>query len=311
MNPVFLVGCPRSGTTLLQRILDAHPQIAVAPETHYVRRVWKRRRELPADGDPLDRDSRSVAQGWFTEMPEFDEMELDRASFLERTRETRCIPDLFLELLRMFGERRGASIVGEKTPNHLRSMRLLERQFPDAAFVHIVRDPRAVVDSWSRVPWTNGSPAADAEVWRKYMQAARETPPRDPSRLYSLRYEKLVTDGVAELERLCAFLNVPYDPRIMEFHRNTDPTLNLEREPWKANAASPLDARTATRWKERMSAAAIAATEAVVWSEARRLGYPLTRRGPAAWIAAGREAAVRRKRRRDKRQGKASSDPSG
>lgn len=298
VGPVFLVGCPRSGTTLLQRLLDAHPDLAIAPETHYVRRIWKRRRELPGGGDVLDDADRRTAQDWFVAMPEFREMQLDERVFRERTQDCADLPGIFLALLRLYAEPRESRIVGEKTPNHLRSMRLLEQQFPQARFVHIVRDPRAVVDSWSRVPWTNGSPELDAEVWRKYMQAAREAPPRDPSRLHTLRYEDLLDDAASALKRVCAFLGVDYHPAMMDFHRQQDPSLNLEREPWKVNAADPLRKGAADGWRACMSDEAVRAAEAVVWFEARRLGYTLDGRGVTAWIAAGKAAWARARRSR-------------
>ena len=51
MNPfVFIVGCPRSGTTLLQRMVDAHSQIAIVPETHWIARWFEKRKGLTPEG---------------------------------------------------------------------------------------------------------------------------------------------------------------------------------------------------------------------------------------------------------------------
>lgn len=159
---VFLVGCPRSGTTLLQRMLDTHPEVAVAPETHFMRLFWRRR----ALYDPLERPDhferllRDIAA-----RPEFIEMGLDPAHFQRVAWEGPRTYDALLRLLlEQFASSRSVRVVGEKTPDHLVHMLPLKEFFPSARFVHIVRDPRAVVNSHRGVPWSKGSLWKDAEA---------------------------------------------------------------------------------------------------------------------------------------------------
>ena len=307
-GPVFLVGCPRSGTTLLQRMLDAHPEVAVAPETFFIRNLWRRRKEFDPD---WERGGRARLVDLLAQTPELQEMGLDRDAIDEESRSVDWLSALFTALLRRFARDRGASVVGEKTPNHLLYMRTLERLFPACRFVHIVRDPRAVVDSWSRVPWSNGSVRADAEVWRKYMAAARERPPRDRDRLVSLRYERLVAEPEAELKRICDFLDIAYDERMLRYHELEADTVNAEREPWKENALAPVSADSVDAWKDRMDPTAVRDTEAVVWFEMLRLRYPPVGHPVLAWPRASLAAASRAMRRRTrKKRGKASGKKS-
>lgn len=270
-GPVFLVGCPRSGTTLLQAMLDAHPQVAVAPETHFMRRFFKTRREHGdlARDENLERLARRIAA-----TPEFAQMELDGDRFVAAAHAApRRLDALFALWLEQFRARRGARLVGEKTPNHLLFMRPLEKWFAGARFVHILRDPRAVALSWRQVPWTNGSLAADAEVWRKYMAAARKRAPHDPARILTLRYEALVARPEAELRALCGFLGLPFDEAMLAFHDSRRPLVDVSAEPWKQGALGPLDAAAAGRWRSALTPGEVRAVEQVAWFEMRRLDY--------------------------------------
>ncbi len=269
--PFFVVGCPRSGTTLLQRILDAHGELAITPETHFVRRFWLRRLSYGA----LHRDAnyRRLIDD-VVSIPEFSDMGLDATTFREHAWDgKRSYARLFDLLLRQFASARGVDRVGEKTPSHARFIGTLARFFPGAKFVHIVRDPRAVVSSWRNVPWSTGLPGADAEVWRRHVAAVRLSASTRAAAIHTLSYEHLVAHPEASLRDLCSFLEIAFDPRMLRFHERDLGPLDLDREPWKAGAAKPLDTAPIDRWRNELSAASIAQIEAVTWFEMKRCGY--------------------------------------
>ena len=268
--PVFLVGCPRSGTTLLQRLLDAHPLVAVAPETHFIRRFWIPRHKYGALAD--ETSFRRLLDD-FVAMPEFADMKLDPEQFTAAARRgERTVPALFDLLLRSFAERRGARIVGEKTPNHLLYMTILESFFRGARFVHIIRDPRAVVSSWRSVPWSTGTISGDAGVWRRYMRTAWKQPPAR-GKLHVVRYEALTSQPEHELRFVCDFLEIPFDPSMLSFHQREAETIDFAREPWKRGAARPIRAGANDEWRRALSADEIQAIEEVCWTEMVKLGY--------------------------------------
>lgn len=299
LGPIFLVGVPRSGTTLLQRILDAHEDVAVAPETFFVRRFADRRKHYGRLGDPRHREK---LLSDLLATPEFAEMGLDPAEF-RRTVDALASPSLeyhevFAAWLDAYRRRRGKRIVGEKTPNHLLAMRRLEDWFPNARFVHIVRDPRAVAESWRGVPWTNGSLEADAEVWRRYLETSRREPPlRAPCHV--VRYESLIANPESETRRMCEAIGLSYSDTMLRFHEVGAEAVNVEREPWKAEALKPLSIAGADRWRERLDADEIARIEAVVCFEMRRAGYRPATPLPRLLPAAIRSALARRRERRE------------
>jgi hypothetical protein len=219
-------------------------------------------------------------------MPEFTDMGLNAHDFQEAAWvNERDYSAIFRLLLKHFANTRRAQVIGEKTPNHLLYMSILQQFFPSARFIHIVRDPRAVVNSWRTVPWSTGSLGGDAEVWRRYMATARRYPPAGAS-LFTLSYEQLVLAPEDSLRAICHFLNLEFEPAMLAHYLNPSQTINVVREPWKSNTKNPLSQTSLTRWQAELSQSMVAEIEAIAWPEMRRVGYnaqtPLWHLLPAA-----------------------------
>ena len=270
--PLFLVGCPRSGTTLLQRMLDTHDSVAIAGETHFVRRFWLKRDDY---GDLANDENFARLLDDVVGMPEFTEMGVHGESFRNRAGAAeRTYAAVFSAFLETFAEQHSVPFVGEKTPNHLLHMATLERFFPDAKFIHIVRDPRAVVNSWRDVPWSTGHVVGDAFVWRRYMLAARQCPLRRSDSLMVIRFEDLVRRPEPTLTDVCRFIGIDFQPGMCAFHDNKESALNVAREPWKARANQPLDTDRLGRWRDELSRSDVALIESVAGWEMHRYEYP-------------------------------------
>lgn len=276
-DPIFLVGCPRSGTTLLQQMLDAHPDVAIAPETFFIRNFWLKQDKYGNLGE--DHNYYQLVEDIIS-LPEFQEMELDPEVYRAAAwKSSRSYPLLLRLLLEQFAHKRDVAIVGEKTPNHLLYISILQQFFPTARFVHIVRDPRAVVASWQTVPWTTGTLAGDAAVWRRYMSTARGCPVALKPSLYTLHYEALIETPKITLKALCQFLQIQFEPAMLAYHQQPSHTVNAKREPWKINAKKQLSQTSLSRWQSTLSNSMIAEIEAVVWPEMMHFGYsPITNR---------------------------------
>ena len=270
-EPFFIVGCPRSGTTLLQRMLDAHPSVAVAPETFFIRRFWRRRATY---GDIQHDTAFEQLLHDIMAMPEFDEMGLDAEAFAAAAQYVeRSYAALFRLVLQQFAEQRGAPRAGEKTPNHVLYLPTLHDFFPEARFIHLVRDPRAVVNSWQSVPWSSGRAWRDAEIWVEYVAAGRAAQPLIGDALLAVHFEDLVRNPNDQLRRVCDHLAIDFDPAMLAFHERTPNAVNIAREPWKENVTQPVDPATADRWRTRLGARAKVEAEAVAAEEMRHWGY--------------------------------------
>lgn len=204
--PLFVVGPPRSGTTLTQSLLNAHPHQAVAPETHFLDK-WLQE----YGGHDLDDDD-TFAEFWqaFAASIDFRKLGLDatavQASLLAA--QPRDLKAVWTTVLAAYADRTGKVRIGEKTPGHFRFLDTLFEWFPDARVVFMVRDPRAVVASTlalgERLEWAAEFGVQQiARRWVDAMAAASRWN-GDP-RVVFVQYESLVTQPEAELGRVLQF----------------------------------------------------------------------------------------------------------
>jgi len=281
-NPyVFLVGCPRSGTTLLQRMVDAHPQLAITHELHWIPRYFNDRVGLTPEGNVtphlipslLEHKRFSMAQLGITQEElqglVAGEAPVSFASFVTR-------------LFTLYGRRRGKSFAGDKTPGYVKELPTLHALWPWAKFVHIIRDGRDVCLSmlqWSEqdqftgrlTTWTEDPVSTLALWWQLHVHLGREAGEvLGPGVYYEVHYEDLVARPGEVCARLCAFLDVPYDEAMLRFHEGrtrANPGLDA-KDAWQPVTAGLSD------WKAQMPAEEVERFEAAAGGLLAQLKYP-------------------------------------
>jgi hypothetical protein len=189
-SPIFIIGCHRSGTTLLRLILDAHPNISCGPETRFL-----------ADLANITAD------------PNWQRMRL--YGFPKQYWHQR-IAALFDAFQSEYAHARGKVRWADKTPRYALCVDYLNELFPTCQVVHVVRDGRDVVAS-HRDRWGYGSALKAVKKWPWYVATARAAGARLPAdRYHEVRYEDLVTDPEGTLRQLLDFLGEPWDPILLQ-----------------------------------------------------------------------------------------------
>jgi hypothetical protein len=256
-SPIFIVGAPRSGTTLLQLVLNAHPDVAIHGEIHFFDQVMQLKSEIP-DLDAAGRIENFFGQlhrlSAFRYLPDIESrLEIVRAR-LEGCENVSY--ELFYKaLIDEFAERNSASRCGEKTPQNIRYLSELLQVFPNARIVHIVRDPRAVVNSLQRMPWAPDSIALNALKWKVDMLFMREFV-NSGGTVHTLTYEDLVSEPEPNLRALSDFLGVDWDPAMLEFSDTADS--NVRDEPWKKGTRRQINRDAVSGWRDSLTSADIA-----------------------------------------------------
>lgn len=226
-GPIFVVGCPRSGNTLLGCILNKHPDLVIFLENHAfysLPRAWKKRLEAGQS----DRSAALVdtfLEGKSTWVSEETSLELERDALVEALRERAGderewgpLWDAFMDILAK-KVRPDYKRWGDKTPRNVAELRTIEQTYPDAQIVYIYRDPRDAVTSLANPDFIHASddPRVCAEVVRQYWDVyEREKARIDPTRLYEVRYESLVQQPEQTLRALCEFLNIEFTEALLE-----------------------------------------------------------------------------------------------
>jgi hypothetical protein len=158
-NPyVFVVGCPRSGTTLLQRVLDAHPRLAIINETGFIPQFFEQRIGLTHDGLVTPELIPSLLQ-----YRRFPKLKINREKLLAISDfgEPVSFASFMSSVYDLYGKRRGKRLVGDKTPGYVRSIPTLHALWPEAKFVHLIRDGRDVALSSLQWKKADGTTAAE------------------------------------------------------------------------------------------------------------------------------------------------------
>lgn len=255
---MVLGGCPRSGTTLLRVMLDSHSRLACGPESgllagSYRPRDLARKFEIPeAEIVALRRQARDHA--------EFIELFFTR--YLQVRQKTRW---------------------GEKTPRNVRYLDYIWKHFPNAKFIHVVRDGRDVVCSMrthpryrlvdgQRVPTGIRRPLEPCvAVWLRDTAAGMRW--RGNANYLEVRYEDVVSETEATLRRVCEFIGEAWEPALLEYYRER----GASRDPAKfvANIAAtqPVSESARQRWRRDLSAEELARVEKLTSDRLRELGY--------------------------------------
>ena len=304
MNPyVFVVGCPRSGTTLLGRLLDAHPELAIIHEGRFVAAWFERRRGVTPEGavtpELIDR---------LLEYRPFENVHVSREQ-LERLAKPDgggpvAYSSFVSAIFDLHGKAQGKRLVGDKTPHYVRSLPTLHALWPGARFVHLVRDGRDVclsVRNWSKVTeregaaaryssWEDDPVATTALWWEWQVRLGREAGAAlGPQRYLEVRYESLVEDAAGGCRALCAFLEIPYDERMLRFHEGrarNDPELDAKKA-WRPVTPG------LRNWRTEMPAEELERFEATAGELLEELGYPRGAPSPSP-DAVGSAALARR-----------------
>jgi hypothetical protein len=245
-------------------MLDRHSQLAVPDETYFVPQLADRHLR-GVDPDRFLDDVRRVVD-W--------DLPLDRVR--ARLHDGMPAGAAIGTVYAVYAEEQGKARWGDKTPMYMQNLRLLERLFPDALFVHLIRDGRDAALSFLAMPrgivtktWMHPQTAAEfACQWATEVAAARRLGARVGRRYLEVRYEDVVDDVETVLRRICAFAALEYEPGMTDYAGNVD----VSAKPHQQRLKQP-PTKGVRDWRAQMSADDVAAFERVAGDLLGELGY--------------------------------------
>ncbi len=294
MPPIFIIGAHRSGTTLLRFMLSSHPRIYIPPESDFIPRFFRKHPHRPLTRRETERILRVIFTRYrFVKEWQGPPPPVER--FFEAGRPT---PAQFLDALyRDYAAQNGAARWGDKTPIYSSYVPLLNALFPQAQFVHLMRDGRDVALS-TLAKWGQRDFHIDiyfaARNWvRRTRQARRDGRSLGDARYLEIRYETLVRAPEEQLRALCAFLGEAYTPEMAAPHR-----LGQQKIPaggFHEPVRHPPDPARIGRWRREMSPPDLRLFQHVAGGLLTELGYPLADAGEMTPAEKRRLALLRAK----------------
>ncbi len=194
-RPIFVVGCPGSGTTLLFTMLESHPNISCGNETDFLI------------------DLQSLVEGrYWKKLQEYD---------FNKQYWHGIIANMFNQFKEDYALKHGKQRWADKTPSYTPYIGFIHSLFPDCQIIHIIRDGRDVVMS-ARQRWGYKSAINLIYKWRDYIQAARDYGKTMPSNQYfEVRYEDLVAKPESSSKDIFEYLQEPWEPTVLRFDKSS------------------------------------------------------------------------------------------
>jgi len=264
-------------------MLSAHSRIAIPPETRFLRSVFRRRRSFGdlAEKGNRRRLARALVHPTGTKFRHLGlDPELVKKAVVEGPP---TIGSAIGAVYRAYAADQGKARWGDKQPTYFRNVDLLRTLFPDARFVHLVRDGRDCVASLKGMRWWHLGTVGAAATWAHSVDCARRAERRLPAGDFlEVRYEDLVAEPRVALERLAVFLGEEFEDAMLAPHVQAERLPLRQREVWHQQTLQAVTPSRTGRYAEALTSREIALVEQVAGSRLRSLGYEVGRGGDRA-----------------------------
>jgi hypothetical protein len=261
-------------------ILASHSRISIPPETWYLKELVT---SLPLRR-PLERVELELAVTIMTSHYRWPDLNFDSDEFRQTVMELpeATLRDVVDLVYQKFLQRENKRRWGDKTPSYIKIVDNLVELYPEAKFIHILRDGRDVAKSFQLVGWYGRWLHKNTQEWTEAVALAERW--RNSvfgSRIYLVCYEDLVLDMEKTVRGICAFLSEDYEPQMLFWQQKVELLVPEREKRIHGKLNRPSEESDVARWQREMTPGEILIAEALMGRDLRRLGYPL--RYGAGW----------------------------
>ncbi len=278
-QPVFpiFIGSGRSGTTLVQAIFSAHPDLAITHESQFIPRLADR---------PYGKDGKFAADMFVRDLnriPDYRRLEIDERALLSdlHDRPPADYADAVRRVFQQYAAARGKARYGDKSPGYVLHMERLAVLFPEARFVHVIRDGRAVALSYVETKFGPKDVPAGALYWQRRVTIGRSSGAKlGKDRYREMKYEDLVSDPERVVRELSPFLELDFDPAMLRYFEQGEQLRSETADPTAHQSLALPPTKGLRNWKEQMSPKDAATFEVLAGKTLASFGYEISGRRP-------------------------------
>ncbi len=274
----YILGRPRSGTTLLQLILDSHPDVLIPLEAPvYIELRYRYKNTTHWTPKILERFLKDLYNvTFFKDMP-LDHEELKKEILsMEGNHSIYDLMSVPYKHYKGITENDEIKIIGDKNPVYSIIADNIFREMPQAKFIHIYRDYRDNIESLMRMNFEAGIPALLAYRWKFTYRLMDQLIEKEPERIYRIKYESLCAEPEKYTREICNFLEIDFQEKMLDFHSfysKNEKELKEETAKIHKNLRNPINSSRIGLWKTRLSDRQVKICDMVVGSLAEEAGY--------------------------------------
>jgi len=261
-QPIFILGVGRSGTSLLQSMLNAHSQIAFTPETHFIRYYLSKKINWENAKESIVNDKY------------LHNLDIDISAILNNTKNAK---DFYIQALNIYLKKKGKQFIGDKDPKNIEYLKTIKSYFPNALIIHIYRDPRAVIASRLKAEWSKNNPLwQHILAYKAQINYFRKNRNSFHKNTIDVCYENLLAQPENELKRIVSMLGLQFEEGMLNYFNSANEVVKGKEKAWKENVYKPIMSENTEKWKKELNPKTIAKIEKALYNEMQRLYYPFT-----------------------------------
>lgn len=274
----FIIGRPRSGSTLLRTLLDAHSEIIIPLECsfivqlkkkYYHRNYWE---EKDLRGFQLD-----LEKTRFFSLNNFDQQKLQQNLLkLKGPCSYQGVCKTVISSFESPFPKENISILGDKNPSYSLLFDKLFPIFSEAKFIHLVRDYRDNYESIINAQFENPLIAFIVKSWKESNKSIEKFKTKFPKQFYTTRYEDLVEYPEIHLKKICCFLEIPYSDQMLKFHEHQEDFKKVFSEnifSTNRNLFKPITSDNIGKWKNKLTKKEVIIADHIAGKYAEKYGY--------------------------------------
>lgn len=265
--PTFIVGCGRSGTTLLRAMLNSHSKTAIPPESLFIADYLR-----AEDNVDLNLIKKMILK----------EEELRNWGInidIEDLENTNSVKEIIEKLHNIYLIQKNKQYWIQKTPRFVRYYELLKRTYTNSRFIVVIRDPRAVVNSLKKSEVHRSNAYFGAKRWKNDVVKGVELKQKYVDDVLEVKYEDLVRTPKDSLERICDFLDIKFEEQMLHYYKKTHFDFGGYHQKIHKNIHKPLDKDRIDAWKTELNNKEINLIEDITGDLARKFGYKIEIKG--------------------------------
>ncbi|MCF8069441.1 MAG: sulfotransferase [Desulfobacterales bacterium] len=272
-GPFFIIGAQRSGTTLLRLILNSHSHISIPEEGTFWMPILRDCKHNIASEIPKTKlknyfeyiKKNNQFKLWKIEITELEEELMNRKEVTPHV--------LMTAIYSKYNETQNKIIWGDKTPSFFRMIPIIAEIFPDAKFIHVVRDGRDIHLSLKKLGLYQSNVCVDALEWvHKVKKAQMDLNTLESDRFLEIRYEDLVSNFDKTIHTICTFLTLSYENPMVDFWKNSEKFIGKHHS---KKIFQPVTTDSTKKWKKTMTKKELGKFDILAGMLLEDLGYEI------------------------------------